>query len=311
MSVIESTDAARDSASVLPSNGGDASGPSRYRRRRPLGAGGIAKRVLHYAVLVLILVLLVGPFLYTLGTALKGEADSVFSYPPYLIPRDPTLENFAKVADVIPVWTFIGNSFIVATVSTIANVLFGSMAGFALARLRFRGNTTAYLTFLATLVIPFEVIFISVFLTAKQLGLVDTLLGVILPSAVTGFSILLFRSAFLSLPRAIDEAAVLDGATEFQRYWRVSMPSVKGTMAVVGIFSFMFAWDDFLWPQIVLTSQENYTLTVGLQFLAGAFADDQKVVAAGTMIAVIPLIIAFFFAQKWFFRGAGEGAVKG
>lgn len=311
MSVIESTDAARDAASVLPSNGGDASGPSRYRRRRPLGPAGIAKRVLHYAVLVLILVLLVGPFLYTLGTALKGDADSVFSYPPYLIPRDPTLENFAKVADVIPVWTFIGNSFIVATVSTIANILFGSMAGFALARLRFRGNTTAYLTFLATLVIPFEVIFISVFLTAKQLGLVDTLLGVILPSAVTGFSILLFRSAFLSLPRAIDEAAVLDGATEFQRYWRVSMPSVKGTMAVVGIFSFMFAWDDFLWPQIVLTSQENYTLTVGLQFLAGAFADDQKVVAAGTMIAVIPLIIAFFFAQKWFFRGAGEGAVKG
>ena len=310
MSVIESTDAARDAASVMPSDGSGA-GTSQYRRRRPLGPGGIARRVLHYLVLLLVLALLVGPFLYTLGTALKGDADSVFSYPPYLIPRDPTLENFAKVADVIPVWTFIGNSFIVASVSTVTNILFGSMAGFALARLRFRGNTAAYLTFLATLVIPFEVIFISVFLTTRQLGLVDTLLGVILPSAVTGFSILLFRSAFLSLPRAIDEAAVLDGATEFQRYWRVSMPSIKGTMAVVGIFSFMFAWDDFLWPQIVLTSQENYTLTVGLQFLAGAFADDQKVVAAGTMIAVIPLIIAFFFAQKWFFRGAGEGAVKG
>ncbi|WP_430648068.1 carbohydrate ABC transporter permease [Agromyces sp. GXS1127] len=309
MSVIESTEAAREAASTLPSNGADV-GP-RFRRRRPLGAAGVIRRVLHYLTLLAVLALLVGPFLYTLGTALKGDADSVFSYPPYLIPKDPTLENFAKVAEVIPVWTFIGNSFIVASVSTVTNILFGSMAGFALARLRFRGNTSAYVTFLATLVIPFEVIFISVFLTTKQLGLVDTLLGVILPTAVTGFSILLFRSAFLSLPRAIDEAAVLDGATEFQRYWRVSMPSVKGTMAVVGIFSFMFAWDDFLWPQIVLTSQQNYTLTVGLQFLAGAFADDQKVVAAGTMIAVIPLIIAFFFAQKWFFRGAGEGAVKG
>lgn len=305
MSVIDSTAApAEASAALKPAQ-------PRTLRRRPLGAGGVVKRILHYLVLVAILVLLVGPFVFTLGTSLKGAGDSVFSYPPYFIPRDPTLENFAKVADVIPVWTFIGNSFVVASVSTVTNILFGSMAGFALARLRFRGNTAAYLTFLGTLVIPFEVIFISVFLTSRQLGLVDTLAGVILPTAVTGFSILLFRAAFQSLPKAVDEAAVLDGATEFQRYWRVSMPGVRGTMAVVGIFSFMFAWDDFLWPQIVLTSQENYTLTVGLQFLAGAFADDQKVVAAGTMIAVIPLIIVFSFAQKWFFRGAGEGAVKG
>lgn len=308
MSVIDSIDAARGEAAVASE---DARPAPRFRRRRPLGAAGVARRTLHYLVLLLVLVLLIGPFVYTLGTALKGEGDSVFSYPPYFIPRDPTLENFAKVAEVIPVWTFIGNSFIVAGVSTVTNILFGSMAGFALARLRFRGNTAAYLTFLATLVIPFEVIFISVFLTSRQLGLVDTLAGVILPTAVTGFSILLFRSAFMSLPKAVDEAAVLDGATEFQRYWRVSLPQVKGSMAVVGIFSFMFAWDDFLWPQIVLTSEDNYTLTVGLQFLAGAFADDQKVVAAGTMIAVIPLIVAFFFAQKWFFRGAGEGAVKG
>ncbi|WP_206535671.1 carbohydrate ABC transporter permease [Microbacterium sp. 4R-513] len=305
--MLESTEARRAEASVAPS----APRPPREARRRRLSPGAVARRVLHYAVLLAVLALLVGPFVYTLGTALKGQADSVFSYPPYFIPRDPTLDNFAKVAEVIPVWTFIGNSLIVAIASTVTNILFGSMAGWALARLTFRGNTVAYLVFLATLVIPFEVIFISVFLTMKQFDLVDTLLAVILPTAVTGFSILLFRSAFLSLPRAIDEAAVLDGATEFQRYWRVSMPSVTGTMAVVGIFSFMFAWDDFLWPQIVLTSQENYTLTVGLQFLAGAFADDQKVVAAGTMIAVIPLIIAFFLAQKWFFRGAGEGAVKG
>ncbi|MRG60738.1 ABC transporter permease subunit [Agromyces sp. CFH 90414] len=306
MSVIESTDPALAEASV-----GAAPRPARRPRRRPMRPAGVAKRVLHYVVLAAVLVLLMGPFVYTLGTSLKGDADSVFSYPPYFIPRDPTLENFAKVAEIIPVWTFIGNSLIVATVSTITNILFGSMAGWALARLRFRGNASAYLLFLATLVIPFEVIFISVFLTSKQLGLVDTLAGVILPSAVTGFSILLFRTAFGSLAKAVDEAAVIDGASEFQRYWRVSMPQVKGTMAVVGIFSFMFAWDDFLWPQIVLTSQQNYTLTVGLEFLAGAFADDQKVVAAGTMIAVIPLIVAFFIAQKWFFRGAGEGAVKG
>lgn len=311
MSIVDtSTTSQAEADAVASGSGRPRSGGTPHRRAR-LGAAGLAKRVAHYVALLFVFILLVGPFVYTLGTALKGTGDSVFSYPPYIIPKDPTFDNFAKVADVIPVWKFINNSLIVASVSTVTNIVFGSLAGFALARLKFAGNSAAYLIFLATLIIPFEVIFISVFLTSKQLGLVNTLAGVIIPTAVTGFSILLFRSAFLALPRAIDEAAVLDGATDFQRYRRIALPSVRGTMAVVGIFSFMFAWDDFLWPQIVLTSQDKYTLTVGLQYLSGAFADNQKVVAAGTMIAVIPLIIAFFFAQKWFFRGAGEGAVKG
>jgi multiple sugar transport system permease protein len=309
MSIVDTSTTSQADA-VASGSDRPRSGGTPHRRVR-LGAAGLAKRVAHYVALLFVFVLLVGPFVYTLGTALKGTGDSVFSYPPYIIPKDPTFDNFAKVADVIPVWKFINNSLIVASVSTVTNIVFGSLAGFALARLKFAGNSAAYLIFLATLIIPFEVIFISVFLTSKQLGLVNTLAGVIIPTAVTGFSILLFRSAFLALPRAIDEAAVLDGATDFQRYRRIALPSVRGTMAVVGIFSFMFAWDDFLWPQIVLTSQDKYTLTVGLQYLSGAFADNQKVVAAGTMIAVIPLIIAFFFAQKWFFRGAGEGAVKG
>jgi multiple sugar transport system permease protein len=104
---------------------------------------------------------------------------------------------------------------------------------------------------------------------------------------------------------------MLDGANEWQRFWRVAMPSVRGTLSVVAIFSFVFAWDDFLWPLIVLSSPDNYTLTVGIQYLSGTFTSDQRVIAAGTMIAVLPLLALFFALQKFFFRGVGEGAVKG
>ncbi|GAB3838466.1 carbohydrate ABC transporter permease [Kribbella italica] len=280
--------------------------PGRPRRRR-----GVAGLALRYLLLCVGFVFLAGPFLWQLSTSLKGPTENIFDYPPQLIPAHPTLQNFAEVADTIPVWQFAGNSLMVAVAAATTNCLFGSMAGYALARMKFRGRTAAYWLFLSTMVIPFEVIMVSVFLTARSLGLVDTLAGVILPTAVTGLSILLMRNAFLALPRELEEAAILDGTSEWQRFWRVAMPSVRGTLSVVAIFSFMFAWDDFLWPLIVLKNPDNYTLTVGIQYLSGTFTSNQRVIAAGTMIALIPLLALFFSLQKYFFRGVGEGAVKG
>jgi multiple sugar transport system permease protein len=145
----------------------------------------------------------------------------------------------------------------------------------------------------------------------RSMGLVDTLAGVILPGAASGLSIILMRTAFLAVPRELDEAAMIDGANVWQRYLRIGLPSVKGTLAVVGIFAFVFAWDDFLWPLVILKSPENYTLTVGIQYLSGTFSANQRVIAAGTMIAVIPLLVLFFSLQRWFFRGVGEGGIKG
>jgi len=204
-----------------------------------------------------------------------------------------------------------GNSLIVATTSAVLNVTLGSMAGYALARMTFRGRTGADLVFLATIIIPFEVIMVSVFLTMRSIGLVDSLAGVILPTAATGLSIILMRTAFLAVPKELEEAAMLDGAGAWQRFTRIMLPSAKGTVAVVAIFAFVFAWDDFLWPLVILKDQANYTLTVGIQYLSGTFTSNQRVVAAGTMIAVIPLLILFFSLQRWFFRGVGEGGVKG
>jgi len=279
--------------------------------RRGPSTGRLVSTVIRYLLLAVLFVLLAGPFLWQLSTSLKGATENVFEYPPQLLPTHPSLDAYAKVAEVIPVWRYIGNSLVVATASAAANCIFGSMAGYALARMRFRGRKVAYFAFLATIIIPFEVIMVSVFLTVRNMGLVDNLLGVILPTAVTGLSVLLMRNAFLAFPRSIEEAALVDGAGEWRRFWSIAMPSVHGTVTVVAIFSFMFAWDDFLWPLIVLKNPDNFTLTVGIQYLSGTFSRDQRVIAAGTMIAVIPLIAGFFALQKHFFRGIGEGAVKG
>ena len=282
----------------------------RPRRRRGPSTSRLVSISIRYLLLAMLFVVLAGPFLWQLSTSLKGATENVFAYPPQLLPAHPSLDAYAKVAEVIPVWRYIGNSLIVAAASAAANCIFGSMAGYALARMRFRGRKVAYFAFLATIIIPFEVIMVSVFLTVRNMGLVDNLLGVILPTAVTGLSVLLMRNAFLAFPRSIEEAALVDGAGEWQRFWSIAMPSVRGTVTVVAIFSFMFAWDDFLWPLIVLKNPDNFTLTVGIQYLSGTFSRDQRVIAAGTMIAVIPLIAGFFALQKHFFRGVGEGAVK-
>ena len=266
---------------------------------------------LRYVLLLVVLVLLVGPFAWQLVTSLKGPAEAIYTYPPQLVPQDPTLSNYGRVAETIPVLRYIANSLAVAVVSMVTNCLLGAMAGYALARFRFRGRAVVTMAFVATIIIPFEVILVSVFLTTRSLGLVDTLAGVVLPTAVTGLSILVMRTAFAALPREVEEAAVIDGAGDWQRFWRIGLPSVRGSLAVVAIFSFVFAWDDFLWPLVVLKSPESFTLTVGIQYLSGTFTSDQRVVAAGTMIAVVPLLALFFLLQRWFFRGIGEGAVKG
>ncbi|TDD07736.1 carbohydrate ABC transporter permease [Nonomuraea deserti] len=285
--------------------------PAPYRPPAHVTGRRLAGRFARYLLLLVVLVVLIGPFAWQLSTSLKGLTEDIFSYPPDLWPDEPTLRNYARAADTVPVWRYGLNSLAVALGSALSNCLFGAMAGYALARMRFRGSKMVFAAFLGTMIIPFEVIMVSVYLTSRSLGLVDTLLGVALPTAVTGLSVLLCRNGFRNLPMEVEEAAMLDGANEWQRFWRVAMPSVRGTLSVVAIFSFVFAWDDFLWPLIVLSSPDNYTLTVGIQYLSGTFTSDQRVIAAGTMIAVLPLLALFFALQKFFFRGVGEGAVKG
>ncbi|MFF1919878.1 carbohydrate ABC transporter permease [Streptomyces sp. NPDC058221] len=267
--------------------------------------------VLRYVLLLAVLVLTVGPFLWQLSTSLKGPNEDIFSSPPKFFPSDPTLDNYGRVADTIPVWDYAFNSLKVAAANVVTNCVGAALAGYALARLRYRGRRAATLAFILAMLVPVEGIIIAQFTTMRDLGLNNTLLGVLLPGSVGAMNVLLMRNAFLNLPQEVEEAAFVDGANVWQRFLRIALPAVKGTLAVVAIFAFMGSWDDFLWPLIVLSDPENFTLTIGLNYLHGTFANDERLVAAGTIIAVLPLIVMFAGLQRFFFRGVGEGAVKG
>ncbi|MEU9097291.1 carbohydrate ABC transporter permease [Streptomyces sp. NPDC048361] len=269
------------------------------------------RTALRYAVLVIVLLIMIGPFLWQLSTSLKGTTEDIYTSPPRLLPAHPTFANYRDVADIIPVWDFILNSLKVAVTNVATNVIGAAMAGYALSRLRFKGRGAAGIVFVLALLVPTEATMLAQFATMRSLELNNTLAAVVLPGCIGAMNVLLMRNAFDTIPYEIEEAAVIDGANVWQRFTRIALPAVKGTLAVVAIFSFMGAWDDFLWPLIVLSDSEHFTLTVGLNFLHGTFSDNQRVVAAGTIIAVAPLIVLFACLQRFFFRGVGEGAVKG
>jgi multiple sugar transport system permease protein len=267
--------------------------------------------VLRYVLLLAVLALTVGPFLWQLSTSLKGPHEDIFSSPPRFLPSDPTFGNYTRVAETIPVWDYALNSLKVAVANVVTNCVGAALAGYALARLRYRGRRAATLAFILAMLVPVEGIIIAQFTTMRDLGLNNTLLGVLLPGSIAALNVLLMRNAFLNVPQEVEDAAFVDGANVWQRFVRIALPSVRGTLAVVAIFAFMGAWDDFLWPLIVLSDPENFTLTIGLNYLHGTFANDERLVAAGTIIAVLPLIVLFACLQRFFFRGVGEGAVKG
>jgi multiple sugar transport system permease protein len=283
------------------------------RRRRHAGFSSVGRRelVVRYLLLAFVLVITVGPFVWQLSTSLKGPGEDIYTTTPVLLPQEPTFGNYVKAAETVPILGFMQNSLVVAAIVVGGNVIGTTTAGYALARLRFRGRNVLLGAMLATMLLPGEATIVAQYLTIREIGLADTLLGVALPGAIGMLNVLLMRTAFLAIPAELDEAAIVDGANVWQRFWRIGLPNVKGMVAVITIFSFIGAWDDFLWPLIVLTTPDKFTLTVGLQYLSGTFSSNPRVIAAGTMIAFIPIVIFFAVLQRYFFRGVDEGAIKG
>ncbi|MDW6065580.1 carbohydrate ABC transporter permease [Streptomyces sp. FXJ1.4098] len=277
---------------------------TRRRRARP---GSVAR----YLILVLMAVLLAGPLVWQLSLSLKGSGEPLYTRPPAVIPEHPTLDHFATVLDRVPVPRYLLNSLAVAAMAVAGNVVGATCAGYALGKLRFRGRGLATAVVVAALLVPSETVLIAQFLTVRTAGLVNTLFGVALPTLVAALNVLLMRNAFRNLPAEFEEAAIVDGANAWQRFIRVSVPQVKGVITVVAIFAFVGSWNDFLWPLIVLSDEQNYTLTVGLNRLRGTFYDDPRLIAAGTIIALLPIVAFFAALQRYFFRGLEAGGLKG
>ncbi|MGL4939878.1 carbohydrate ABC transporter permease [Bifidobacterium asteroides] len=267
-------------------------------------------KVIQYLVLILVFILLVGPFVWELSLSFKGKGDNVYAVPPYIIPKTPTWDNYISVFRQVPVFRYMLNTVIVAILSIGGNVIFSTMAGYALGRLKWRGRNLLFTIFMGTMVIPVEGVVISQFLIVRSVGLQNTLLAVALPGMVGAVNILLMTNAFKGIPDELEEAAEVDGANLWQRFYRICVPQVKGTMTVVGIFAFVGAWNDFLWPLIVISDESNYTLTLGMNRLKGMFVSDPRLIAAGALVSLIPILVFFACFQRYFFRGLEQGGIK-
>lgn len=268
-------------------------------------------KVVQYLLLVLMFVILIGPLLWQLMLSVKGPGDNIYSIPPYFFPKDFTWGNFSKALAAIPIMTYVKNSAIVAAISVIGNVVGATLAGYALARLNFKGKNIVIAIVFACMMIPVETVIVSQFLVIRSMHLQNTLLAAALPGLIQPINIMLMTNAFRGIPIELEEAAKVDGANVWQRFIQICVPQVIGTSTVVAIFSFVGAWNDFLWPLIVLADDSTYTLTVGLNRLRGTFFSDPRLIAAGTVLALIPIIIFFLVFQRYFFRGVEQGGVKG
>ncbi|MFM7294295.1 MAG: carbohydrate ABC transporter permease [Burkholderiales bacterium] len=267
--------------------------------------------LLRYAAIGLVLLFTVGPFLWLLSTSLKSADENIFAYPPVLIPQSPTLDNFFRVIDSQPFFTYLKNSALVAALAVSLNLLLASLAAYPLARIPFKGRSVLFIVLLSSMMIPFQLLMIPVYELAISLGLQNTYLGLVLPHACTAFGIFFMRQAFLSVPVAIEEAAIMDGVSRLRIWWFVMLPLVKPSLATLAVFSFIAVWGDFLWPLIIIDQPALFTLPLGVNRLASTFSLDWRLVAAGAVFSIVPILLFFTFTQRFFIEGAMKGAVKG
>jgi multiple sugar transport system permease protein len=232
-------------------------------------------------------------------------------FPPTIIPDSLHLDGYRYVLKnaLFPRWFL--NSSIVAAVVVVGNLIFGSLAGYAFARMRFRGSKVLLALMLGTLVIPFQITMIPTFLLMKYLGIIDTLGALIVPSLVTPFAVFLLRQFFLSLPREIEEAAWIDGCSRLRTLWVIVMPLARPALGTVAVLTFLATWNDLAWPLIAINNDHNYTLQLGLTTFQGQHRTQWSAVMAGNMITVLPVLIAFLAAQRTFIQSLTSSAVKG
>jgi multiple sugar transport system permease protein len=266
------------------------------RSRRPLG-----HLLLHAALLLGSGVMLL-PFIWMLSTSLKTPPE-IFTYPPVWIPQPIAWENYTQTVSVMPFGRFYLNSLIVASSVTFLQLLTSSLAAFAFARLRFRGRNALFLLYLATLMIPFQVTMLPNFVLMRYLQWFDTYQALILPPAFSAFSTFLLRQYFLGIPLDLDEAARIDGASSWRIWAQIILPLSGPVLAALTIFVFLNSWNDFLWPLIVTNSLEMRTLPVGLSVLQGQYSVRWNLLMAGSVIAMLPVLIVYSIGQKWFIQG--------
>lgn len=272
---------------------------------------GSLSAILQMGLLLLLALLTLLPLLWLVSTSLKGPSEDIFTSPPGLVPAQPSLEAYGRLFRDNPMGTYLLNSAVVSGLAVVANLLFSSLAAYPLARLSFRGRGIVLAVVVATVLIPFQVVMIPLYVLMVKIGLRNSLMALVLPQATTAFGIFLLRQSFLAVPRELEEAARMDGCSPVGEWWNVLIPAARPDLITLGMLTFIGTWSDFLWPLIILDDPKSYTLPLGLQQLASSFSLDWRLVAAGSVISILPVLALFVLLQKSILPTATADAVKG
>lgn len=287
------------------------------RRMARRGAGRTRPRVPVGRLVTLVLItigalVMLIPFAWMLSTSLKPSG-ALLTLPPRLVPEEPTIDAYRRVMEAFPMARVFLNSVVVALGTTAGQLVMASMSGYAFARFRFPGRDVLFYVYLATLMVPFAVTVTPLFIIVTELGWTNSYAGLIVPPMFSAFGTFLMRQFFLSLPRELEEAATIDGASTFGTFVRVIVPISGPAFATLGIFSFMQSWNNFLWPLLIVSERDFMTLPLALSTLQGLYPGQTEwnLVMAGTVISIVPMILVFLLAQRWVIEGVTASGLKG
>jgi len=250
------------------------------------------------------------PIIWMFFSAFKPDSE-IISYPPTLFPADFTLKNFVKCMQRIDIFAYLKNSVFYSVGTTIPSLIVNTLAGYAFARYEFKGKNIIFMIFLATMMIPFQVIMIPLFLEIHMMGMYNTYAGLIIPRIAAAYWIFMMRSAFAGLPRELEEAARIDGLSEFGIYLKIMMPLIKPALVTMVILRVNESWNDLLWPLIITSNSKMRTLANGLALFVGARTIEYGAAFAGAAISLIPMLLLYIFGQKYFIQGQATSGLKG
>ena len=268
------------------------------------------RAVLLYVALIVGALISLFPMIWMISASLMptGEAST---YPPHLVPTRVTFEHYEALFTRLNLGRYLLNSALIAFVVTALSIIVNSMAGYAFAKLRFRGRDRLFQLLSAGLVLPVQVAMLPLFLLMKRLGLINTYWGVIIPGLASIFGIFLIRQYAQAIPDDMLDAARVDGASELRIYRSVVLPGIVPILATLAIWTFLATWNDFMWPLIVLSDESHYTLPVALASLVGEHVQDTELMMAGSVLTIIPVLLVFLFLQRYYIQGVMAGSVKG
>nr|WP_211658628.1 carbohydrate ABC transporter permease [Phytoactinopolyspora halophila] len=282
--------------------------PSAAPRRR--GARDLLRMIATYTILIFLALLVLVPFIWMISSSLKRN-NEVFTVPIQWIPEEFQWSNFVEIWDRIPMHTYLRNSAFLATVITFLQVLTGSFAAYGFAKVRFPGRDALFLGYVATVAIPWQAYMVPQYIMMQNAQLTNTHLSIILIQAFGAFGVFLMRQYYMSIPDELVEAARIDGLSEYGIYWRIILPLSKPALASLALLTFVNTWNDYMGPFIYLTSNELWTVQLGLRSFVGQYDAEYAMIMTGAVLSVLPVVLVFLLGQRYFIRGIATTGLKG